>query len=285
MSQTIVALFDTLSNAEAVVQTLIQANVPRASIRVVPGRTGIYKGALGYNHTLDEGGFWAALKDVLVPDEDRYAYAEGLSRGNALAVINTDEAQVHRIEEIIEGGKGTIDVDQQEIAWRAAGWTGYHASTASSGLVGSTAAKTEIVATGDDATINLYEERLNVGKRVIDRGRVRLRSYVVETPVSEQVTLRDETIHIDRHPVDHAVAVGDAAFSGDRVIEAEEHDEEAVIAKEVRVKEEIGLRKTVEDRTQMVSDKVRRTEVEIEDTRVAESTTSPKANLTKSKPV
>ena len=44
----------------------------------------------------------------------------------------------------------------------------------------------------------------------------------------------------------------------DRVIEAEEHAEEAIIGKEARIKEEVSLKKTAEDRTETVADKVRR---------------------------
>ena len=113
-----------------------------------------------------------------------------------------------------------------------------------------------------------------------------MRSYVVETPVTEQIELHSEHVEIERHPVDRAVSSTDAAFQ-DRVIEAEDHAEEAVVQKNVRVKEEIGLRKVAEDRTQTVSDKVRRTEVEIEDERgtvTREMGSSAKSTPTKGTP-
>ena len=53
----------------------------------------------------------------------------------------------------------------------------------------------------------------------------------------------------------------------DRTIEAEERAEEAVIGKEARITEEIGLRRDAEERTETVSDTVRHTEVEVEDER------------------
>ncbi len=53
----------------------------------------------------------------------------------------------------------------------------------------------------------------------------------------------------------------------ERTIEAEERSEEAVVAKEARVKEELVVKKDVDQRTETVSDKVRRTEVEVEDER------------------
>ena len=59
----------------------------------------------------------------------------------------------------------------------------------------------------------------------------------------------------------------------DRTLEAEERAEEAVVGKEARVTEEIGLRRESDERTETVSDTVRRTEVEVEDERDTDSRT------------
>ena len=53
----------------------------------------------------------------------------------------------------------------------------------------------------------------------------------------------------------------------ERTIEAEERAEEAVVSKEARVTEELVVKKDVGQRTETVSDKVRRTEVEVDDER------------------
>ena len=47
----------------------------------------------------------------------------------------------------------------------------------------------------------MAEEELHVGKRDVNRGRVRIHSHVVEKPVEEQVTLRHETVDVERRPV------------------------------------------------------------------------------------
>jgi uncharacterized protein (TIGR02271 family) len=121
---------------------------------------------------------------------------------------------------------------------------------------------------GGEEVIPVVEERLRVGKRETAHGRVRIRSYVVETPVQEQVTLREERVEVERRPVDPSVPAGDDAFR-QRVIEATETAEEAVVAKEARVVEEVVVRKEAEERTETVRDTVRRTEVEVEDERRA----------------
>ncbi len=113
--------------------------------------------------------------------------------------------------------------------------------------------------------IPIVEEQLSVGKREVERGGVRVRSYVVETPVEESVTLRDETVNVERRAVNRPADVTADAFR-ERTIELTETDEEAVVAKTARVVEEVVVSKDVTERTEHVSDTVRRTEVDVENT-------------------
>ena len=95
---------------------------------------------------------------------------------------------------------------------------------------------------------------------------MRLRSYVVEKPVNESVSLHSERVDVSRRPVDRALGAGENLFQ-ERTISAEEHEEEAVISKDARVVEEISLGKVAQDRTQEVHDTLRKTEVEVQDER------------------
>ena len=94
---------------------------------------------------------------------------------------------------------------------------------------------------------------------------MRIRSFVTETPVEENVTLRDETINVDRRPVDRAARDADFDAFEERTIEVTETDEEAVVSKEARVVEEVVVGKSVENRQETVRDTVRRTNVEVEE--------------------
>jgi uncharacterized protein (TIGR02271 family) len=121
-----------------------------------------------------------------------------------------------------------------------------------------------------DGTVKVIEEDLAVGKRAVERGAVRVRSYVREVPVEADVDLRRTRVYVERHPVNRAVNPGDLDMTG-RSLEASETIEEAVVAKEARVVEEIGLRKETEVEHQTIQDTVRKTEVEIEDTRTGQT--------------
>src|SRR5829696_3139186 len=147
-------------------------------------------------------------------------------------------------------------------AGSALGVTGDHRPAAA----GLGAARTGSVGSEREDRIPIVEERLNVGKRDVNQGRVRVRSYVVETPVQEQVTLRDENVSVERRPVDRPLTGNEDVFR-ERTIEAQGKREEAVVNKQARVTEEVVLKKDGNQRTETVSDKVRETKVEVEDER------------------
>lgn len=114
--------------------------------------------------------------------------------------------------------------------------------------------------------IPLAEEKLVVGKRESDRAAgIRVHSRVVETPVSEQVHLKEEHIDIERRPVGKRVDTDEKGLFRDRTVEMTEHSEEAVVGKETVVNEELVLTKEKGERVETVSDTVRRTEVDVED--------------------
>ena len=119
----------------------------------------------------------------------------------------------------------------------------------------------------DKDYIPVVEERLNVGKRMVDNGRVRVRSYAVTEDVEQNVTLRDETVQVDRRTVDRPVTAADEALFADKTIEASERREQAVVSKTAHVIEEIGISKDAGQRTETVSDTLRHTKVEVEDDR------------------
>ncbi len=117
-----------------------------------------------------------------------------------------------------------------------------------------------------EQVIPLVEEQLNVGKREVGGGRVRVRSYVVERPVEEQVALRREHVDVQRRAVDRAIGAGEDAFR-ERTVEMDERSEQPVVSKDARIREEVVVRKDVGTEQQKVSDTVRRTEVEVDDQR------------------
>lgn len=274
--QTITAMFDKRSDAIDAQQQLLALGLTASQVKLLPDTEVTPSTTAGSYNTPQDEGFWASLKDFFMPEEDRHSYAEGIRRGGTMVSVTTDDVHSVKAMDILEQ-RGSIDLDERESSWRKEGWGGYQAASTTNSAVaaapsvalsGGSAASGSLsssAAATDKDYIPVVEENLRVGKRATESGRVRLRSYVVETPVNEQVSLHSESVHVDRRPVDRPVTAADEALFADKTIEAVAHSEEAVVSKDVRVKEEIGIQKHASDRVETVSDTVRHTEVEVED--------------------
>ncbi len=250
MTQTITAFFDKRSDAAAAVEQLVQSGLNRADIRILPERdiatSTNYDGAYDVNR--DEKGFWASLSDFFFPEDDRYTYAEALNRGSIMVTATVEQNDAAKAIDILEE-LGTVNLNERETSWRKEGWQGYENTGGSE---------------KGDAIIPLVEEELTIGKRQVRDGHVKVRSYVVESPVSEQVNLRRERVHVERRPVDRAAVVGEDAFR-ERTIDAQAISEEAIVTKTARIREEVVVSKETDMRIETVTDTVRRTDVEVED--------------------
>ena len=258
--RTLTAMYDTRGAAETARDDLVALGVSSGDV-VIHGSEG---GSATTSTTTEDRGFWGSLADFFVPEEDRYTYAEGVRRGGYLLSARIPEGMEEPALDVLERS-GAVDIDEQAESWRQGGWRGYEASERSPDLPTGDL-RTDL--TEDEGVLRVAQEELRVGKREVGRGSVRVRSYIVERPVEEQVALRDETVRVERRPVDRPLEPGDAAFV-EREIEAVERDEEAVVSKEARVVEEIALRKDADTRTETVRDTVRKQEVEVEDDRTA----------------
>jgi len=261
MSRTITALFDSRADADMAKQNLKEADIDIGHITVADQSSeGFSKDSYSTN---EDKGLWASIKGAFMPAEDRHTYEEGVRRGGFLLSGDVDEKDADRAVAILEKAN-TVDIDRRAEDWRGAGWK---APAAGSGMMGAGATDQDrkpMAANTGEQVIPIVEEKLTVGKREVSRGGVRVHSYVVEQPASEQVTLRDEHVSVERRPVDGAAStIGEDAFR-ERTIEMKETAEEAVVGKTARVVEEVVIGKDVGTRTETVTDTVRRTEVDID---------------------
>jgi uncharacterized protein (TIGR02271 family) len=309
--RTLTALYDTNGAAESARDDLVALGLTSGDITIRGTSTeGGGSDASLTDTTTGQGtgtGFWGGLADLFAPDEDRHTYAEGIRRGSYLLTARVPDGLEDQAIAAIERHE-PIDLDQRAESWRQEGWTGYEGPqavvterttatgttsqdygrttgtssaaslsesydrTSDTAMGGELGAATVRTGQGEDV-VQRAEEELRVGKREVGRGGVRVRSYVVERPVEEQVSLREERVQVERRPVNRAVEPGEAVFQ-EKVIEASERGEEAVVSKTARVVEEIGIRKDVDTRTETIRDTVRQQEVEIEDDRSVRGSSS-----------
>ena len=251
-NETIVAVYDTTAHAQAAVDSLKSAGVPADAINIHTDET---RAATGTTTAapVREQGFWSTLFGG-EPDHDTAVYDRSMAGGSTVVSVDAPEEHVAKVLDILES-HDPVDIDD-----RAASYGLTQTATQASQPVAPVTAMTPGHTDTADA-LQLSEETLAVGKRVVNRGGTRIRRFVVETPVEENVALHSEKVVLERHPVTDGRAPNDS-FT-DKTIEMTEMAEEAIVSKNARVYEEIGLRKEVSDRVETVRDTVRKEDVEV----------------------
>jgi len=221
------------------------------------------------------GGLVGGLVGAGVSEDDANVYAEGIRRGGSVLSVTVDSQDEASQAANIMGRYNVVDIKRRGQEYRQSGWSRFDADAAPYDASISTGGRTMAAATTErsraidesgEIRVPIVEEEVRIGKRAVEGGGVRISQTVQETPVNEQVTLREETVRVERNPVDRQLSTAelDAAFRDGDVIEVLEHDEEAVVDKQARVVEEVVVRKDAQQRTETVQDTVRRTDVNVE---------------------
>ncbi len=265
-NRTIVAVFDSRAAAQNAREKLLGLGIKEDEIGITDQTA---QSASGEELRGERGGFWTHVKEMFMPDEDRAAIDESIRRGGFVLSARASDQRADEAIACMERA-GAIDLDQRTSEWRASGWNGTSTSASSASSSHSGNARTT-EQPSESATLPVVEEQLRVGKREINRGSVRARSYIVEEPVEEQVHLRDEHVEVERRPVNEPtrpVAQGSPEdLLKERAVEMTETAEQAVVGKEATVTEEVRLKKTAGERVENVRESLRHTEVDVQDGR------------------
>lgn len=283
MTQTVIAVFDSTQEAERARGELVNAGfaADEITIQAQPASAATSSDTTAHR-TQDEGGisgFFRRLFGFDEDDSDVSMYSEAVRRGNCIVSVHTgDDDQQSRAEAILQSC-GAIDIDERATQWRGEGWNpgGMTAAGGAAGMQGdmqhslNTNLETgheqlgaERADKGDAQRIPVIQEEMQVGKRQVQRGGVRVYSRVSERPVEESLQLREERAHVERRPVNRAATEDDIARMKDTSVEVRESAEEAVISKQARVVEEVEVGKDVSQRTEKVRGTVKRTDVDVE---------------------
>lgn len=250
MAQTVVGIFDSASDAQYAVQQLVSNGFSRDNIDVAAQGTTDTTSASTTSTSNDDsiGGFFRSL---FGGNDESDRYSNVARRSSTVSVYTQSMTEAERVADILDQ-YGAVDVNERASQY------GYGASTTTGTT--STAATT----TDNTASLPIIEEELQVGKRVVETGGVRLRSRIIERPVEEVVRLRVEHVHVERNPVNRPATEADLANFQQGTMEVTEHAEVPVVAKEARVVEEVRLGKDVEEHTETVRETLRSTDVEVE---------------------
>jgi uncharacterized protein (TIGR02271 family) len=274
MAKTIVGVFDDATSAQNAVRELQTAGVAPNHIRLTSNTEATEASRTTTTTTTTSGSqsdtgwtdrvvnFFGSLFEDEGDKRHASTYAEAWRRGHYLVVADVEATHVDRAVEILNRF-GTVDIDRRAEHWKKSGYTGsYDASAAPYTAEQRTR---ELAEYGKERSnvAPVVQEELVVGKHVVQRGGVRIHSYVQERPVEERVRLREEHINVERRPVNRPVQPGDVAFK-ERTVDVTAQGEEAVAQKRARVVEEVVVGKDVSEREETVRDTVRRKDVDVE---------------------
>ena len=254
MAKTVVGFFENPSDAQGAMRDLESAGFSSANTSVVQSASDRLSGI---------------FQQLGVPQDDARLYLEGVRNGGAIVVLQQlSDDDASRAADILDRHHvADIDSMRGRSARSQTATTATSASTqtAERGTMAATGSGRRTFYQGGEGVIPIVEEELRIGKREVEAGGVRVETRVEETPVQEQVTLREERVDVERRPVDRPISQTDMAALQEGTLEVRERREEAVVDKQARVVEEVAISKEAQERTETVQDTVRRTDVDVEE--------------------
>lgn len=297
--QTVIGVFDNASDAQRAVDQLISNGFSRDSIDL-SAQTSTSSDFTDNNTTRADrdddhdggiGGFFSSLFGTDSDDSRKYSHAA--SRGSIVTVHAQSADEAEQAADLLDE-YGAVDIDERaaeygytttnqisdtpnSVEYNAASVgvpaTGIGATGTGYGVTDDLATTDRVSSADSDQTIKVIEENLEVGKREVERGGVRVRSRIVERPVEESLRLREERVHVQRTPVNRPATDADLNAFQEGSIELVEHAEVPVVSKTANVVEEITVGKEVNERVETVRDTVRSTDVEVENLTPTDQTT------------
>ncbi|MDR5774517.1 MULTISPECIES: YsnF/AvaK domain-containing protein [unclassified Caballeronia] len=264
MTQAIVGVFDSFQQAESAVARLVEGGLDRADMEVHASdeTSGAERPVVAdrpASAATEEVGIVGKIENFfgnMFAGDDRSEdignYQEAVRRGGALLTVNVkEESQVPLVRSTMHEA-GVVDIDERVAHWKSGGYAGFDASA-------KPLTSDEVLA--DRQSFAVTRESLEVGKREVETGGVRVYSRATATPVSETVNLRDEHATIERRPVDRPATAADLK---EGFVEIRETAEHAVVAKTAHVVEEVVVGRQATERTETINETLRGTDVEVE---------------------
>jgi uncharacterized protein (TIGR02271 family) len=208
---------------------------------------------------------WALVHTGLFGTKKSFVPLVGAEPTGEDVRVPIEKAQVKDAPGIEPDGELGEDDERRLFEHYGVDYTTAGTTTATEGRATATEGRDVSGPTTDDA-MTRSEEELHVGTASRERGRVRLRKYVVTEEVQQTVPVRREEVRVEREPITDANI--DRATDGPAISEGEHevvlHEEEVVTEKRAVPKERVRLDKDVITEEQQVSDEVRKEQIDVD---------------------
>jgi uncharacterized protein (TIGR02271 family) len=244
----IVSVYDTPDKAKSALNVLKNSGIDTSDVSILD------RNALGTGIDHQHVGLWRRLFGENVWEHEAAVYGDTLRRGGAVLAVRGPKDRVAKIMSILDAHN---PVDVHEHAEKI----GSDVPVEAKALV--TAPGAAKTGASKDEVLRLAEEQINVGKRMFETGTTRIRRFVTERPVEQQINLHEEHAKVVRRAISDPNYISDVDWS-DKEYTVTETAERPVVSKTARVVEEVAVGREGSDRTETVRDTVRRQQAEIE---------------------
>jgi uncharacterized protein (TIGR02271 family) len=201
-----------------------------------------------------------ALDAFGLPDPARAACEEQLAQGGYLLVVRVaDQSEAELVFDLLDAMASERAAAAEQPAPEPA-------------VAEAPQAPAEAEPAAEEA-LPVAGEELRVGSPSVVRGGARVRSWPAEAPAAADLPLADEQAPVERRL--SAEQIEQAGLLKPRVIELTEMREKPVVSKHAFVREELVVRKSAQERVEHFEDKVRHTEVEVEELPAEERSAFP----------
>lgn len=259
--QTIVAAFDNSTHAQAAAKALKAGGFHEADISVLDRHA-----AADSRVWSDKShGLWQRLFGTGVQENEATVYDRTLESGGSVVVVRVPDYETAHATGILDLHH-PIDVRNRALTSGVTPAGRVEAAVASTAVTPMPEAQKVAVspklAEAHEQVLRLAEEQLQVGKRMIETGKTRVRRFVTEREVSADVTLHEEHAEVLRRAISDPKYLGTVDWA-DATMEVAETAEQALVSKTARVVEEIALKKIGSDHVQTLHEKVRCQQAEV----------------------
>src|ERR1700734_203310 len=263
--ETLVAVYDTPTHADAAVKALKAAGFAESDISVFDSAR-LKGGKSTLSAGVREAGLWHRLFGGDVYQHEANIYGETVEDGGVVISVRVPDTEVAHATAVLDIHR-PVDVHDRAVTAGVA--PAAHVEAIEKKLdavpladMQQVAVSPKLAAAQPDV-LRLAEEHLEVGKELADTGRTRIRRFVTEREVAQDVTLHEEHAEVLRKAVSDPTFVGEIDWA-DGTIEIIETAEHALVNKTARVVEEVGLKKIGSDHGETIRDNLRRQQVEVE---------------------
>jgi uncharacterized protein (TIGR02271 family) len=237
----IAAVYDSLGKARDAQRSLEASGFSNRDITILDANSAT-------ETELRDAAWWRRLFGRDLTSQESGTYGRAIASGGSVLTLRTSDTELPQATKILLGHSPLKASSEMSVALSSKP---------------TFVPPSESTKVAKEEVLRLTEEQIDIGKRVVETGKARIRRFVTEKPVESHITLHEEHADIERRAVTDPALAKEVDWT-DKTIEVTETGEEVVVTKSSHVVEEVIIHKKGSDNVQLIRDRVRRQQVEIE---------------------